>query len=896
MASGVELAPLVVNVRMNLNNFNVSMTTIEQRTTEVSNNAESKLSKIGKKLSDIGSKMTSKVSLPMLKVGSQSFKLASDLNESVDKANKVFKNNADVVNEWSKTSVEKMGITQTGALEMASNFGNMGSAMGLSSEKSMQYSMSLTELASDMASFNNISIDRAKDALTGIYTGETKALQSLGITMSETNLQHFAESQGIKKKIKDMTEAEKVQLRYNYVMSETKDRQGDFSRNSDEASNATKIFFASIKELGATIGETLIPILTPMINKANDIIKSFSGMSDETKGFIVKAGLFTIALGPVLSILGKGIGLFTGITGAIGATGVATAGAGAAAGGAAAGLGALGSVALPLVGTLAAVAGGAALYVKNNELMNGSCLKSREEIGKVGSVLEVLHGDIALTADQMDKMNIKHKEWSSKISPQTQKALTETSDKIANFNFELRNSNGLDGVISKKQIDGLKKRSDSLFNETIQKIKQRSPQVQKQMGDSFKADDGVLDKNEKVLMNFLNKSQDKQIKEVQGYQKQINDIYAKAANQNRDLKEDEIKTIEQLTQKIGNVSLNNTVKNNQELIAAKADFNARIKNLDMNGLSKLLSEKAKARDKEMKSIKLNYDKQIETLKLYRPKMSKEEQKICDEKIKKLEGLKTKSIKKEKEKYQGFLKTAMEKYPQLIDYVDTSNGKIMSDEEQNNYKRLTRYSQHMQGMMGINKTGYYNIKDTTTGQMHQCYVEVDEASGRIVGSWDRSTGEIYGNPIKAREDINQDLKDGVPFENIKGKYNGVWEKIYKKAIEIQSEKNPNVFDWVSNLWEDARRYVIEHPLQALGSIVKSGLGIPGYAYNGLEYVPFDGYMARLHKGERVLTAEENEVYKKGSGDIKVTNNFYSRMESPYEVAKATKRSIRELQFS
>ena len=41
-------------------------------------------------------------------------------------------------------------------------------------------------------------------------------------------------------------------------------------------------------------------------------------------------------------------------------------------------------------------------------------------------------------------------------------------------------------------------------------------------------------------------------------------------------------------------------------------------------------------------------------------------------------------------------------------------------------------------------------------------------------------------------------------------------------------------------------------------------------NGLAYVPFDGYVAELHKGERVLTAKEAKAYNAGAGGG--TNNI------------------------
>lgn len=45
-------------------------------------------------------------------------------------------------------------------------------------------------------------------------------------------------------------------------------------------------------------------------------------------------------------------------------------------------------------------------------------------------------------------------------------------------------------------------------------------------------------------------------------------------------------------------------------------------------------------------------------------------------------------------------------------------------------------------------------------------------------------------------------------------------------------------------------------------------------SGLDYVPFDGYRATLHQGERVLTQEENKYYNSGYRSGGDTFNFYS----------------------
>ncbi len=67
--------------------------------------------------------------------------------------------------------------------------------------------------------------------------GDTQSLQQLGINMSDANLNAYALSKGITNSYNDMDEASKTALRYQYIMDNTKDVQGNFSKTSGSLAN-----------------------------------------------------------------------------------------------------------------------------------------------------------------------------------------------------------------------------------------------------------------------------------------------------------------------------------------------------------------------------------------------------------------------------------------------------------------------------------------------------------------------------------------------------------------------------------------------------------------------------------------------------------------------------------
>lgn len=283
-------------------------------------NATDKLKTVSESLTKIGSSMTKLVTAPIVAAYTASVKGAADLTETVSKTETVFGSFYANVEKWSETSIESMGIAQSTALEMASLYGDMATGMGFSQDAASEMSMELTSLAADLASFKNISVDVAENALKSIFTGETETLKNLGVVMTEANLKAYMLAEGITKSYDSMSQAEKVTLRYQYVMAQTANAQGDFERTGDSLSNKFRKLTQTIKQVGEQIGTLLIPFVTQIVDKIQSAVQWFSLLDDGIKNTILQIGAIVAAIGPALLIGTKVVKLVQSIKAALALT------------------------------------------------------------------------------------------------------------------------------------------------------------------------------------------------------------------------------------------------------------------------------------------------------------------------------------------------------------------------------------------------------------------------------------------------------------------------------------------------------------------------------------------------------------------------------------------------
>ena len=94
----------------------------------------------------------------------------------------------------------------------------------------------------------------------------------LGIDLTAATLSEYALSQGIQKSYTDMTQAEKVMLRYNYLMQVTTTQQGDFARTGESMANSMRTLRAYLSAVGTQIGIGLVAAIRPAIVALNKLM------------------------------------------------------------------------------------------------------------------------------------------------------------------------------------------------------------------------------------------------------------------------------------------------------------------------------------------------------------------------------------------------------------------------------------------------------------------------------------------------------------------------------------------------------------------------------------------------------------------------------------------------
>ena len=242
-------------------------------------------------------------------------KAASDLSETGSAIEQVFgADSARQLDAFARSAARGLGQSRQQALSAAQTFGIFGKAAGLGGEELVDFSTELVELAADLASFNNTTVDQAITALGSALRGETEPIRTYGVLLDAASIKNRALADGIIETTNEaLTPQQRTLAVYNEILAQTVTQQGDFERTSEGLANKQRILEASFADFRVELGEQLLPVVEELLPKVTEF---FDTVFDSDPEAIVELATGITQLAVAVVALNTALKVFAALQGA----------------------------------------------------------------------------------------------------------------------------------------------------------------------------------------------------------------------------------------------------------------------------------------------------------------------------------------------------------------------------------------------------------------------------------------------------------------------------------------------------------------------------------------------------------------------------------------------------
>ena len=498
---------------------------------------------------------------------------------------------------------------------------------------------------------------------------------------------------------------------------------------------------SALEGAGIAIGEKLIPALTDIVKGITNTVSSFNKLDEGTQKSIVKFGLIAAAAGPVISVIGK---LVTGI-GAL--VNIFSAASGAVV--------AMSSVLTPLGVVVGTVAAGVLVWKKNQDLMNGTVLDSKENMGLFERALASLQGETVYTKEELQELGYTFDDITD-VNKDLQDAIYESKRDLADFKMVLHDTT-LDNTFTQEEANNLVSRVDGAFQSCLEAIEEKYGATQDAMSEMFSVD-GVINENESKILTWYQTQQDQMTAKASQLQEEINQIIANRTANGGELTEQEINQIQNRYAKIKQIELDCLADNEYERIRAQQEFILESNDLDLEGLSELIKNRREKYDEQNKDVLTNYNTQIEYLKNHLGEMDYETRIAAEAQIEQLEKDRDKELEVNREYYSKDIDYVREHYGDLVDQIDLYSGNVKSRKDRHYEELLNKDLQYYANTQAITETGLTTLYNTNTGTWDMVYAKVDETTGQLVGIYDIQTGKVKAMTEEIAESLTNEARE------------------------------------------------------------------------------------------------------------------------------------------
>lgn len=322
--AATELESIVARLKANTSDmvrgFDAVATKAEATAMRVSKSFQA----AGQRIQNIGKQLSIAITAPIVAYTGFSIKAASDVQELQNLIQVTFGDMTDDIRTWADETAAIVNRSSDSMLKAAGDFAAFLKPLGIAKEQIVPMSKALSQLTTDVSSFRNIAEEDVFVRLFSGLAGETEAVRRLGVDIGQTAMETELLRMGFKGNAAEASQAQKVLARYNLIVQQTRDAQGDAARTADSFENSTRGLAAVMRDIQISIGERLLPRATELTRKMSELGRRFLALPDEAQGTILMGAAIAAGLGPglialgtlirILGFAGQGLTQFAGIT------------------------------------------------------------------------------------------------------------------------------------------------------------------------------------------------------------------------------------------------------------------------------------------------------------------------------------------------------------------------------------------------------------------------------------------------------------------------------------------------------------------------------------------------------------------------------------------------------
>ena len=234
--------------------------------------------------------------------------LASDAEETANKFDATFGVAAAAAREELNEFAQTVGRGRNELQRMAADSGAVLKSLGFTEQVAADLSVSMTKLATDVASFTNANDADVIRSFTRALSGERESLKTYGIAISEANVKAKAYELGIAKQGEELTFQMKALATYNLLLEKTTDSQDDAEKTAGGFANQQRRLKGIMEDLGVSIGNAFLPAATALLKIMTSVAAVFDSIPQPIKTLVswitALVALFVGVLGVVALVIG----------------------------------------------------------------------------------------------------------------------------------------------------------------------------------------------------------------------------------------------------------------------------------------------------------------------------------------------------------------------------------------------------------------------------------------------------------------------------------------------------------------------------------------------------------------------------------------------------------------